>query len=351
MEDHIKTDHSNGANSKTELKNDLVEKKTTGTDKTKVAKPVGKAMTNTKCNLCAYISISERSLELHMKRIHAPMFECDKCDKKFKEEAGLHHHQANSHQSNFECEVCEFKARNLKFLNLHKANKHISIPLVKGSGMKRDASVKSKSKVSPKRAKLNLCSQNSVPKETVSGSSEDELSFEEPKPWTKEPWLNSDREVIGVNLKGKAKIFKDCSSKVAALFKRRMKTFRVKDTQIKVIRHIFKKGALCCIVEVVSKEGVKDNIEATLFRPGGTIGLLRKPDVEHVLVEILCEVIECFLDKFMAGATEEEILGWSSRRVKPIPLKTSILACTLCPFETKTRVALKRHFSIVHEQE
>ena len=95
---------------------------------------------------------------------------------------------------------------------MHNANKHISIPLVKGSGRKRDASVKSKSKVSPKRAKLNLSSQNSVPKETVSGSSENELSFEEPKPWTQEPWLNSDREVIGVNLKGKAKIFKDCCS-------------------------------------------------------------------------------------------------------------------------------------------
>lgn len=151
-----------------------------------------------------------------MKRIHAPMFECDKCDKKFKEEGGLHHHQANSHQSNFECEMCEFKDRNQKILNLYKANKHINIPLVKGSGMKRDASVKSKSKVSPKRTKLNLSSQNSVPKETVSGSSEDELSFEEPKPWTQDPWLNSDREVMGVNLKGKAKIlkrlfFKGCS--------------------------------------------------------------------------------------------------------------------------------------------
>ena len=73
--------------------------------------------------------------------------------------------------------------------------------------------------------------------------------------------------------------------------------------------------------------------------------------MEHVLVDLLCEGIESFLDKFMAGATEEEVLGWSSRRVKPIPLKTSILGCTLCPFETKTRVALKRHFSIVHEQE
>ena len=73
------------------------------------------------------------------------MFSCDECDKKFKVEAGLHHHKINTHQSKFECEVCDFKAKNLKFLNLHKANKHTSIPLVKGSGIKRDASIKTKS--------------------------------------------------------------------------------------------------------------------------------------------------------------------------------------------------------------
>ena len=32
-------------------------------------------------------------------------------------------------------------------------------------------------------------------------------------------------------------------------------------------------------------------------------------------------------------------------------MKTAVLSCTLCPFETKTRVALRRHFSIVHELE
>ena len=107
-----------------------------------------------------------------------------------------------------------------------------------------------------------------------------------------------------------------------------MKVFKVNETQIKVLRHIFKKGTLCCIVEVLSKDGVKENIEATLFRPGGTIGLLRKPDVDHLFVELLWEVVVIFLGKFMSMS----------------------LSFTLCSFETKNRVALKRHFSIVHEQ-
>ena len=95
---------------------------------------------------------------------------------------------------------------------------------------------------------------------------------------------------------------------VKELFIQRMKTFRVGETQIKVIWQIFKQGALCCIVEVVSKEGKQESIEATRFRPGGTIGMLRKPGVGHVFVELLCEVNESFLDKFMTGDIEEEVL-------------------------------------------
>ena len=89
-----------------------------------------------------------------------------------------------------------------------------------------------------------------------------------------------------------------------------------------MIRKFLNQGALCCIVEVVSKEGKQESIEATLFRPGGTIGMLRKPGVDHVFVELLCEVIESFLDKFMTGATEEEVLQWPSRKVKSITVKT-----------------------------
>ena len=108
---------------------------------------------------------------------------------------------------------------------------------------------------------------------------------------------------------------------------------------------------MCCVVEVTSGDGMKENIEATLYQSGGTIGLLRKPDVDHVFVELLCKVLVSFLDKFMSGATEEEVIAWSGRKFKPIPVKTAIQKCTLCSFETKTKVALKRHYSIVHTQE
>ena len=121
MEDHIKTDH-NQADIPTVIPtiNDSVKTKIKVTDNAKVVK----GSTNTKCNLCAYISISERSLDLHLKRVHAKMFECDECDKRFKEEAGLHHHKTSSHKSSFECEDCDFKAKNLKSQSSHSKLSH-----------------------------------------------------------------------------------------------------------------------------------------------------------------------------------------------------------------------------------
>ena len=65
---------------------------------------------------------------------------------------------------------------------------------------------------------------------------------------------------MGVNIKGKTKVFRDCPSKLTELFKKRIKIVKVNEIHIKVLRHIFKKGAFCCIVEVVSKDGVKENI-------------------------------------------------------------------------------------------
>ena len=127
--------------------------------------------------------------------------------------------------------------------------------------------------------------------------------------------------------------------------------YKVNDTEIRVIRHIFKKSALCCEVEVASKNGSKDKVEVTLYEATGTISLLRKPNVDHSFVELLHNVLTCLLDKFLSGATEQEVMKWSSRKSKPITAKTTINNCTLCAFMTKSKVALKRHYTIVHTAE
>ena len=98
-----------------------------------------------------------------------------------------------------------------------------------------------------------------------------------------------------MNIKGKNKnIFKSLSEKVQNLMKKRLKLYRVNGTKIKVIKHSFKQDALCCDVEVESSDGRKANIEATIYRPGGTITLVRKPEADHEFLELLRSVLVCF---------------------------------------------------------
>ena len=182
-------------------------------------------------------------------------------------------------------------------------------------------------------------------------SSDEELSFEEPKPWNEVPWVNSDNEPMGLSIKGKAKLFKTSSLKIVSLMKRRMRVFNVNGVKIKVIKHSYKKGALCCDIEVGSKDGSKEIIEATLFQPKGTIKIIRKPDVNPSYIELLRDVFVGFLDKFMSGANEEDVLSWSNRNPKHITVKTALSNCTLCSYETKFKDALKRHYIVVHPKE
>ena len=44
-------------------------------------------------------------------------------------------------------------------------------------------------------------------------------------------------------------------------------------------------------------------------------------------------------------------MNWTSRNLKPITFKTAISSCNICTFETKSRVALKKHYTIVHTEE
>ena len=157
---------------------------------------------------------------------------------------------------------------------------------------------------------------------------------------------------MGVNIKGKnKKLFKTIPEKVQNLMKKRQRIYNVNGTKVKDTKHTFKKDALCCDVEVESNDDRKANMEATIYRPGGTITQVRKPKADLEILELLQSVIVCFLEKFLSGATEVEVMIWSSRNSKPITIKTAISKCNLCTFETKSKVALKRQYTIVHIEE
>ena len=185
---------------------------------------------------------------------------------------------------------------------------------------------------------------------TDSSEEDSEMDFEEPKPWKETPYNNSDNEPTGVTLKSKSKIFISNARKIVGLLKKRMKIYKVNDTSIQIIRHIYKKGALCSEIEVEDKTGCKALVQATIFQPKNSIEIRRQPDVSQSFVDQLRDVLVCFLEKFMLGASEKEIIAWSGKFSKPIPLKTAISSCTLCDYETKSKVALKRHYTIVHTE-
>ena len=200
MEKHLKTVHSAPVIKVSNI-NDTEVIEIKDDIKSNVTKPKLNSK-NTKCDNCDFRSISVRSLELHKNKSHTPLLNCEQCDKKFSKIAMLKHHKSNSHEQENKCNSGEFHAKSLKFLNLHKAAKHLNIPLVKGMGIKRDASIKSQK--SEKKVKLSQ-SPNKVDKkeEVITESSDDEeLPFAEPKPWSEIPWVNSDKVPMGLSIKG-----------------------------------------------------------------------------------------------------------------------------------------------------
>ena len=68
--------------------------------------------------------------------------------------------------------------------------------------------------------------------------------------------------------------------------KSRMQVFNVKGVKIKVLKPSYKKGALCCDIEVSLKDGSTEIVEAILFQPKGTITIIRKPDVNPSYIEL-----------------------------------------------------------------
>ena len=68
--------------------------------------------------------------------------------------------------------------------------------------------------------------------ERVNDSSDEDIEFEEPKPWKEEPQVNSDNEVVGLIIKRNAKLFRINLVKVVGFMKKRMRAFEFNGTQI-----------------------------------------------------------------------------------------------------------------------
>ena len=215
----------------------------------------------------------------------------------------------------FKCTLCEEQFLTEDSLKNHKKKKHIENKKVQKQNKKAE---------------------------------DEESVFEEPKIWKEKQYLNSDKESIGVTIKSTNKFYKTSAGKLVPLMKRRNKEYTLNGNKFKVIRHIYKKDALCPEIEVEKKDGTTEKIEVTIYEPKNTIVILRKPETDHSFVVVTHMFVVDMLDKFIGGSTVEEVLVWISKAKTPVTLKVKIQKCSLCDYATKTSPSLKKHYSTVH---
>ena len=80
------------------------------------------------CPLCHHESTSEKSSDLHIKRVHDPLIQCNMCEKSFRKIFSLDHHKLNTHTAMFKCHKCHLQVQSSEILNLHNESKHSKSP-------------------------------------------------------------------------------------------------------------------------------------------------------------------------------------------------------------------------------
>ena len=82
-----------------------------------------------KCEKCKFVTDSNDGLEVHIQRKHKnlddPPFDCEFCDKTFKNKEQLEKHlKTHSFKKVFKCENCSFLGSNELCLNVHEGKEH-----------------------------------------------------------------------------------------------------------------------------------------------------------------------------------------------------------------------------------
>ena len=82
-----------------------------------------------KCEKCKFVTESNDGLEVHIQRKHKnlddPLFDCEFCDKTFKNKEQLEKHlKTHSFKKVFKCENCSFLGSNELCLNVHEGKEH-----------------------------------------------------------------------------------------------------------------------------------------------------------------------------------------------------------------------------------
>ena len=181
------------------------------------------------------------------------------------------------------------------------------------------------------------------------------------KVYKEKPYLNSDRDPLGISLNGKSKEYIHAHESIKKVLKKG-KQYSFDKGNMKILDVTFNKAMTNAIIEVNVQGESKGNVEVKVHRPsvhkkkGATIEIRKMSgfDYDHVL--ILRSIIISLLDNFIIGNDINQILktnkkGISKKTVAKVTSNPTLFACDLCKWQTRFPSALKSHKTRIHSVE
>ena len=181
------------------------------------------------------------------------------------------------------------------------------------------------------------------------------------KVYKEKPYLNSDRDPLGITINGKSKEYIHAHDAIKKLIKKG-KQYCINDTQMRILDVTNNKAMTNAIVEVSEEGGTKGNVELKIYIPsvhrkkGATIEMRKMSGFEYSHVKILKKIVTILLDGFISGEDPEQVLdnlkkGETKKTVSRVTSKPKLFTCEMCNWQTRFASALKSHRTRIHSNQ
>ena len=179
------------------------------------------------------------------------------------------------------------------------------------------------------------------------------------KVYKEKPYLNSDRDPLGISLNGKSKEYIHAHGEVKNILKKG-KQYSLLVGYMKILDVINNMANSNAIIEVDAEGEAKGNVELKIHAPsvhkkkGATIEIRKVSGFEYSQVLILRKIITCLLDNFIKGNDISDVVSNSEKlssksRISQVTSKPTLFTCDLCKWQTRFPSALKTHKTRIHQ--
>ena len=185
-----------------------------------------------------------------------------------------------------------------------------------------------------------------------------EVTDDDIRSYTVNPYFNSDKEPMGLTINGKAKSYKLAHEAIKKSLKKGV-ALALSNGAIKVVELPFKKAMVNVIVEVKLEDENFGNVEMKIYEPsskknkGATIELRMLPDFQYEHVEQLKDTLVKLLDDIIAVGdplNSFKRICHKKSKLANISSKPKRFVCSVCLWDSKLSVSLKAHMTKLHGQ-